>query len=114
MKFSSDVPSLLKAVRAIERKHPSGLRRDINLRMKASANGVKFETNQSSAFVPAQVGIAGACVVPRNIFTKVLATFPRTKPITIEMVDGRLSIGTFRLNMGAAFVSRENERQDLF
>lgn len=110
MKFSTDVQSMLKALRAIARKHPTSRRRDVDLHIKATADGVTLETNQSSAFIAAHVGVAGACVAPRDVFTKVLATFPSTRPITIEAIDGRLHIGSFRLNVGDSFISRENDQ----
>lgn len=100
--------SLVKVLSAIARKHPTRSRRDVDLQIKANADGVIFETNQSSAFVPAHVAVAGACVAPCRVFTKVLTTFPRGRPITIEATNGRLHIGSFRLTIGHHFASREN------
>ena len=108
MKFSSDVPSLLKALRAIARKHPSHGKRDAFLVIKATADGVVFETNSSSAFVPAQVAIAGACLAPRDALTRVLATYSRDMPLTIEVVDHQICLGRLRIPVPKQFDSREN------
>jgi hypothetical protein len=109
MKFSSDVPSLVKALRAIARKHPLRGRRDSQMLIKATADGVTFETNLSSAFVPAHVAVAGACVVPRDAVTRVLATYPRSVPLTIEAANRVLSIGRLRIPVTVNIDSRENE-----
>jgi hypothetical protein len=108
MKFSSDVSSLVKALRAIARKHPSRGRRDAAVVIKATADGVTFETNLSSAFVPAQVAVAGACLAPRDALTRVLATYSRDTPLTIEVVDRALCVGRLRIPVRAHFHSREN------
>lgn len=109
MKFSSDVASLVEALRAIARKHPSRSRRDSDMLIRATADGVTFETNLSSAFVPAQVAVSGACLAPRDAVTRVLETFPRSVPLTIEAANRVLSIGRLRIPVTVNIDSRENE-----
>lgn len=108
MKFSSDLNSLLKALRAIARKHPSRAKRDAEVLIKASAGGVLFETNASSTFIAAQVAVAGTCLAPRDAVTRVLATYPRNVPLTIEVTDRKLRIGRLRIPISVHIDSREN------
>ncbi len=108
MKFSSDTNSMIKALRAIARRHPSRPKRDADMVIKASADGVVFETNLSSAFVPAQVAVAGTCLAPRDAITRVLATYPRNVPLTIEVVDRQLCIGRLQIPVPVHFDSKEN------
>jgi hypothetical protein len=109
MKFAADVASLVNALRAIARKHPSRGRRDSQMLIKATADGVTFETNLSSAFVPAQVAVAGACIAPRDAVTRVLATYPQNVPLTIEAANRVLSIGRLRIPVSVNIDSRENQ-----
>lgn len=79
----------LDALKAILRRHPSRRLRDRTLRLTADADGLTLETNETSAFVVAQVGVAGTCVVPARQFAEVLKTFPPTKPLPLEYVPER-------------------------
>ncbi|HEX5962058.1 MAG TPA: hypothetical protein VFY97_12575 [Rhodanobacteraceae bacterium] len=108
MKFSLEPSSLHKALRAMQRRHPLRPRRDSRLRIKATADGVTLETNLTSAFLPAQVAVAGGCEVSRESITRVLGTFVRGKPLTFEAHDGRLRIGHWNIETSAQFESREN------
>jgi hypothetical protein len=108
MKFSSDVDSLVKALRALARKHPARSKRDAQVHIKATADGVTFETNLSSAFVPAQVAVAGTCLAPRDGLTRVLATYARSAPLTIEVAEGSLRVGRLRMPVSVHVESREN------
>ena len=109
MKFSLEPSSLAKALRALRRRHPARPFRDSRLRITATANGVTLETNLSSAFLPAQVAIAGGCEVSRESVTRVIGTFARGKPVTIEARDGRLHVGGWSIETSAQFASRENK-----
>ncbi len=109
MKFSIDPGSLSKTLRVLARKHPSHARRDLQVQIKANADGIEVETNGSSAFLPAQVSVAGACCAPRLALTRVIATYPSGKPITIEAIEGRLHVGKLRLPISVHFRSREND-----
>lgn len=109
MKFSLEPSSLDRALRALQRRHPVRPRKDSRLRIKATADGVTLETNLSSAFLPAQVAEAGACVVSRESVTRVIGTFPRGKPLTIHAHDSRLHIGAWSIETDVQFRSRENE-----
>jgi len=53
--------------------------------------------------------VAGACLVSRESVTRVISTFPRGKPVTIEARDGRLWIGAWGIETTVYFRSRENE-----
>lgn len=110
MKFSLEPSTLHKALRAMQRRHPLNPRRDSRLRIRATADGVTLETNLTGAFLPAQVAVAGACEVSRESVTRVVGTFPRGKPVTVEVRDGRLRIGGWSIETSAQFDSRENER----
>lgn len=94
----------------MQRRHPLNPRRDTRLRIKATADGVTLETNLTSAFLPAQVAIAGGCEVSRESVTRVIGTFLRGTPVTIEARDGRLHIGGWNIETSAQFRSRENDR----
>ena len=109
MKFSIEPSALDKALRALQRRHPSRPRKDSRLQIKATADGVTLETNLSSAFLPAQVALAGACVVSRDSVTRVIGTFIRGKPVTLEARAGRLHIGTWSIEASVHFRSREND-----
>lgn len=100
---------LHKALRAMQRRHPLNPRRDSRLRITATADGVTLETNLSSAFLPAQVAVAGGCEVSRESVTRVIGTFMRGTPVTIEARDGRLHIGRWSIETSAHFRSREND-----
>jgi hypothetical protein len=90
----------LEALKAIARRHPSKRLRDRTIQLTANADGLTIETNQSSAFVVAQVAVAGCCRVPTKEFTAVLKTYPPTVPLSVELVPahgvriGRLLIPT--------------------
>jgi hypothetical protein len=109
MKFSLEPSTLGKALRALQRRHPLRPRKDSRLRIRASADGVTLETNLSSAFLPAQVAVAGACMVSRESVTRVIGTFPRGRPVTIEASGGRLHIGAWSIEASVFFRSREND-----
>lgn len=109
MKFSLEPSTLDKALRALQRRHPTRPRKDSRLRIKATADGVTLETNLSGAFLPAQVAVAGGCVVSRESVTRVIGTFARGKPVTIEARDGRLHIGAWSIEASVYFRSREND-----
>ena len=68
-----------------------------------------LETNLSSAFLPAQVAVAGGCEVSRESVTRVIGTFARGTPVTVEARDGRLHIGRWCIETSAHFRSREND-----
>lgn len=108
MKFSLEPSSLDKALRALRRRHPARPHRDSRLRITATADGVTLETNLSSAFLPAQVAVAGGCEVSRESVTRVIGTFVRGQPVTIEACDNRLHIGRWSIETSAQFRSREN------
>lgn len=108
MKFSLEPSSLDKALRALRRRHPTRPLRDSRLRITATADGITLETNLSSAFLPAQVAVAGGCEVSRESVTRVIRTFVRGTPVTIEARDGRLRIGRWSIETSAQFSSREN------
>jgi len=74
----------IEALKAIARKHPTKRIRDRTLRLTADADGLTIETNFSSAFVPAQVAVAGTCVVPAKQFGALLKTFAPTRPLSME------------------------------
>lgn len=92
----------------MQRRHPLNPRRDSRLRITATADGVTLETNLTSAFLPAQVVVAGGCEVSRESVTRVIGTFVRRTPVTIEARDGRLHIGRWSIETSAHFRSREN------
>lgn len=70
-------------------------------------------TNLSSAFLPAQVAVAGGCEVSRESVTRVIGTFVRGTPLTIEACDGRLHVGGWSIETSAQFRSRGNEGWDV-
>lgn len=76
--------------------------------MTATADGVTLETNLSSAFLPAQVVVAGGCEVWRESVTRVIGTYVRGTPVTLEARGGRLHIGRWSIETSAHFNSREN------
>ena len=112
MKFSLEPSSLDKALRALRRRHPARPHRDSRLRITATADGVTLETNLSSAFLPAQVAVEGGCEVSRESVTRVIGTFVRGQPVTIEACDNRLHIGRWSIETSAQFDSRENRGRD--
>jgi hypothetical protein len=76
----------IDALKAIARKYPTRSKRDRTLRLTANADGLVIETNQSSAFVVAQVAVAGQCIVSAKHFAAILKTFPPTRPLSVEYV----------------------------
>lgn len=98
---------LLHALRAIDRKRPCAPRKDREIGLTATANGLTLDTNATTAFVLAHVAVAGACTVPRQAFIKVLGTYPGKTPLTLAVVGGRLHIGRLRMPCGTAFAARE-------
>ncbi|WHZ19040.1 MAG: hypothetical protein OJF55_001189 [Rhodanobacteraceae bacterium] len=112
MKLSLEPSTLDKALRALRRRHPARPHRDSRLRIMATADGMTLETNLSSAFLPAQVAVAGGCEISRESVTRVTGTFVRGKPVTIEARDGRLHIGGWSIETSAQFRSRGNQGWD--
>ncbi len=85
----------LAALRAIARKHPAHKGPHRTLQLTADADGLTIETNLSSAFVPAQVAVAGSCLLPAQQFARLLRTFPARKPVSLEIVDAQhVRLGT--------------------
>jgi len=110
MKFSVDPKELTKALRLLARKQPGTPRRDVDVQITATTDGVVFQSNQTTAFVTAQVAVAGACVVSREILAKLLATYPKDQPITLEVSEGKLRMGRMRIPVRNQFLSRENTK----
>jgi hypothetical protein len=95
MKFACDIPMMV--LRALARKHPSHARLDATVLLEAAADRVQFEANGASAFVPAQIAVAGSGLAPRDGMTRFLATHTKGRPITIEAKDGMLRIDWLRI-----------------
>lgn len=112
MQFCSNAGEMTRALRASARRHPANRNRDVNLQITARADGALFETTGAAASSP-HVAIAGTSIVPRNVFTRVLATFPQRRPITVEASDDYLHIGTFRLDLEEMFRPQGGVRSDL-
>ena len=108
MRLAIQPGEVAKALAAISIRRPSRARRDADVALTASADGLTLETNGSSAFVPAQVAMSGSCAVGRDALLRVLQTFPKDKPLSMAVVQDKLVLGRLRMQVRFAFTSRGN------
>jgi len=108
MKLALRPRDAIRALKIIDRKRPASPRKDALVGLTATADGLTFETNGSSAFVVAQVAVAGSCRVGRDALRRVLKTYPLDVPVTLDVVGSSLRIGRFRMPVDSAFRSRAN------
>lgn len=108
MKLAIRPAEAVHALKAIDRRRPSRVRKDLRLALMATADGLVFETNASSAFVTAQVSQGGGCEVGRDALLRILQTFPPDYPLTLAVEDEFLLIGRLRMPAKKAFLSRAN------
>jgi hypothetical protein len=109
MRLAIQPGKVVKAFTAINHPNAPGWRPDKDVALTASADGLTLETNGASAFVPAQVAIAGGCAVDRDALLRVLRTFPRNQPLMMSGDDGKLVLGRLRMPARFAFTSRGND-----
>ena len=109
MRLSIQPSEVAKALALINRRRAGFARRDADVALTASADGLTLETNGSTAFVPAQVAIAGSCAVGREALLQVLRTFPREQPLMMSVDAGMLVLGRLRMPARFAFTSRGND-----
>ena len=112
MRLSVQPGTVVKALAAINLRRPGLARRDRDVALTASADGLTLETNGATAFVPAQVAISGGCAVGRDVLLRVLKTFPREQPLLVSVEDGKLVLGRLRMPAHFAFASRGNDITD--
>ncbi len=109
MRLAIQPGEVVKALAAISIRRPGRARRDVDVALTASANGLTLETNGSTAFVPAQVAVAGSCAVERDAFLRVLQTFPRDKPLAVSVEGTTITLGRLRMPVRFSFTSRGND-----
>lgn len=107
MRFSIQPGEMVKALSAIHTRSVGRARRNADVALTASVDGLTLATNGATAFIPAQIAVAGSCAVGCDALLRVLRTFPRTEPLAIAVDDGKLVVGRLRMPARFAFVSRE-------
>lgn len=96
MKFSLESSALYEALCALSPPRtvqPLESFDKSKLRIKATADGVTLETDQSHAFLRAQVATCGVCVVTRDAMTLAAVMCSSSVPVKVELCDGRLHLG---------------------
>jgi hypothetical protein len=109
MRLSVQPGVVVKALATIIVPKRGRVRSNIDVALTASADGLTLETHGASAFVPAQVAVAGSCAVGCDALLRVLRTFPRDKPLAVRVEDQTLVLGRLRMPAHFCFTSRGND-----
>jgi hypothetical protein len=98
MKFTLELPALVKMVQQVGKKMPGQKRADPALRLYACAARVFVESNQTVAGMEALVLEEGGCTVPREVFLKLLKSYAPKPHLTIEADERTVHFGSTTLN----------------
>jgi len=101
MKFTLELPALVKMVQQVGKKMPGQKRADPALRLYACAARVFVECNQTGAGMEALVLEEGGCTLPRELFVKLLKSYTPKPHITIEADERTVHFGSTTLNSAA-------------
>ncbi|MSR67187.1 MAG: hypothetical protein EXS24_07440 [Pedosphaera sp.] len=98
MRFTLELPALIKMVQQAGKKMPGQKRADQTLRLYACAARVFVESNQTVAGMEALVLKDGGCTLPREVFLKLLKSYAPKPHITIEADERTVRFGSTTLN----------------
>lgn len=98
MKFTLELPVLVKMVQQVGKKMPGQKRADPTLRLYACAARVFVESNQTVAGMEALVLEEGGCTVPREVFLELLKSYAPKPHLTIEADERTVRFGSTTLN----------------
>jgi len=84
MKFTIELPTLVKMLQCVGKKAPAQKRRDKQVRLFACAARVFVEANQTTAGLEALMFREGTCMLNHDVFLKLLQTYATKPDITIE------------------------------
>ena len=97
MKFTVERSTLIKMLQLVGRKMPAQKRRDQQVRLSAWAARVFVEANQSTGGVEALVLQEGTCLLPHDVFVKLLKSYAPKENITVEAGERAIKFGSTTL-----------------
>jgi len=101
MKFTLELPALIRMVQQVGKKMPGQKRADVSLRLYACAARVFVESNKTVAGMEALVLEEGGCTLSREAFLKLLKSYAPEPHITIEADERTVRFGSTTLNYAA-------------
>ncbi len=94
MKFTVERLALVKMLQLTARKSPMRKRRDKQVRLSACAARVFVEANESTGGLEALVLTEGTCLLPHDVFLKLLKTYASKPNITVEADERTIRFGS--------------------
>lgn len=97
MKFTVERAALVKMLELVGKKMPGQKRRDKTVRLSACAARVFVEGNDSTAGVEAMVLEDGTCVLPHDLFAKLLKSYTPRANLIFEATETAIRFGSTSL-----------------